>query len=57
MGILVASLAALAALIFLALRANQLEAAREPVPVAEAQIPPIDADQPAHTESATFAGG
>ena len=59
MGILATALAALAALVFLALRATQMNAgtALEPVPVAEASIPPIDANQPAHTETATFAEG
>jgi hypothetical protein len=57
MGILMVALAALAALVFLALRASQMSAAREPVPVVASQIPPIDANQPAHTETATFAEG
>jgi hypothetical protein len=34
-----------------------MNAAREPVPVVEAQIPPIDADQPERIETATFAEG
>jgi hypothetical protein len=59
MGILVVAVAALAALVFLAVRATQIgaTAVREPVPVAQAGIPPIDANQPAHTETATFAEG
>jgi hypothetical protein len=57
MGILTAALVALAVMIFLALRANQMDAAREPVRVIEAQVPPIDANQPTHTETATFAQG
>jgi len=57
MGILMVALAALAALVFLALRASQMSAAREPVPVVASQIPPIDAKQPAHTETAAFAEG
>ena len=57
MGILTVALVALVAMVFLALRANQMNAAREPVPVVEAQIPAIDANQPAHTETATFAEG
>lgn len=57
MGILTVALVALAAMIFVALRANQMSAAREPVPVVEAQVPLIDANQPKHTETATFAEG
>ena len=57
MGILSVATVALAAMVFLALRANQMNAAREPVPVVEAQIPPIDADQPERIETATFAEG
>jgi hypothetical protein len=57
MGILTVALVALAAMVFLALRASQMKAAREPVPVVEAQVPAIDANQPARTETATFAEG
>jgi hypothetical protein len=57
MGILTVALVALVAMIFLALRASQMNAAREPVPVVEAQIPPIDTTQPKHIETATFAEG
>ncbi len=57
MGILMVALSAVAVMVFLALRANQMNAAREPVPVVAAQVPPIDANQPAYTETATFAEG
>ncbi len=57
MGILMMALSAVAVMVFLALRANQMNAAREPVPVVAAQVPPIDANQPAYTETATFAEG
>jgi hypothetical protein len=59
MSILMVAFAGLAALAFLALRVTQMNAgtALEPVPVAKAGIPPIDANQPAHTETATFAEG
>jgi hypothetical protein len=57
MSILTVAFLALAAMVFVALRANQMNAAREPVPVVEAQIPPIDANQPARSETATFAEG
>jgi hypothetical protein len=56
MGILVTVVAAFAALIFFALRAEEMNAARQPVPV-RVQVPAIDARQPRHTETATFAEG
>jgi hypothetical protein len=55
MGILFTAVAALAALI-LTLRADEMSAARQPVPV-RVEVPPIDARQPGHTETATFAEG
>jgi hypothetical protein len=57
MGILTLALVALAAMIFVALRASQMNAARQPVPVVDEEIPPIDANQPTRTETATFAEG
>jgi hypothetical protein len=56
MGISVAAVVALAALIFFALRADGMNAARQLVPV-RVEVPPIDAKQPRHTETATFAEG
>jgi uncharacterized membrane protein (UPF0136 family) len=56
MGITIAAVAALAALIFFGLRAEQMSAARKPVPV-EVEIPLIDANQPKKIETATFAEG
>jgi len=56
MGIFVTAFAVLAALIFFALRAEEMNAARQLVPV-RVEVPPIDARQPRHTETATFAEG
>jgi len=56
MGIFVTAFAVLAALIFVVLRAEEMNAARQLVPV-RVEVPPIDARQPRHTETATFAEG